>query len=99
MPQNALYWLWLTCIADETGGDKLAIHETFKGMYLPRETAKVFLETCMDRPVSTSTLNTAQFTQYLDKIQVFASSELGIVLPLPGDLAFEAFQEYYKDRL
>ena len=98
VPQNALYWLWVTCVADETGMDKDAVHFEFKSRFIGLEEVPGF-DCPIIRPKSTSTLETARFTQYLDKIQVFAASELGIVLPSPGDKAFEAFEEYYKDRL
>ena len=45
---------------------------------------------------STKDLNTFEFKQYLDKIQIFAASELGITLPDPEDLKFEAFKQYYS---
>jgi len=51
------------------------------------------------RPISTSKLNTAQFTAYLEKVQVLASSELGIVLPVPEDRIFEEFYEQYENRI
>ena len=97
--QNSLYWLWLSCISHETGGDKDAIHDYFKDEFLPKETVKSLPGIVYDRPVSTSKLDTVQFTQYLEKVQVFASSELGIVLPSPVDKAFEAFEEFYKNRI
>ncbi len=96
--QNALYWLWLTCIADETGNDKDILHDEFGKMFLPKRSGNFFGEV-IEKAVSTTTLNKAQFTEYLDKIQVFVSSELGIKLPNPEDLALESFYEYYKNRL
>jgi hypothetical protein len=47
---------------------------------------------------STTTLNTAEFTAYLEKIQIFASAELGIVLPNPDDLYFDSMVDYYADK-
>jgi hypothetical protein len=44
-------------------------------------------------------MDTAQFTAYLEKVQTFASVELGIVLPNPEDLAFESFEEFYKNKI
>lgn len=46
----------------------------------------------------TSSLNTQQFTLFIEKIQAWAASELGIVLPIPEDLIFQQFLEYYEDR-
>jgi len=98
MPQNALYWLWIQCIASETGGDKEQIHEELKVMYLPTKRIRGLFDE-VARPMSTTALDTKQFTEFLEKVQVFASSELGIVLPTPDDLAFEQFESYYQYKI
>jgi hypothetical protein len=96
LPQNRLYWLWLACISFETGNDKNDLHDEFRKRYLPiKET--IVLEIRKKKLTSTTELNSKQFTQYLDKIQIFASAELGIKLPDPTDLYFEQFYEQYKD--
>ena len=94
--QNALYWLWLTCIEKETGNDKIDLHEYFKQEFLGHITKEVF-NTEVYPLRSTTGLNTKEFTDYLNKIQVFVASELGIVLPLPEDQHFSEFYEKYKD--
>jgi hypothetical protein len=96
--QNSLYWLWLTCIRQETGNDKETLHEYFKQEFLGRRTVEIF-NTEVYPLRSTTGLNTKEFTDYLDKIKVFAGTELGIILPLPEDLCFKAFYERYKDFL
>ena len=98
LDQNALYWLWLTCIENEQGQDKDDLHEYFAKKYLPMVEKKVF-ETIIYSKGSTKKLNTAEFKHYLDKIQVFSSSELSISLPNPDDLHFEEFKNHYKDYL
>ena len=95
LPQNRAYWLWLTCIADETGNDKDYLHRFFGEKFLPVKERVVFGEVIRE-PISTKKLDTAQFTQYLEKIRVFAAEE-GIVLPNPGDLCWEQFYIQYKD--
>ena len=95
--QNSLYWLWLTCIQTETGNDKNYLHEYFKTIYLTPETIKLF-----GIPVeikSTKLLDTKQFTEYLNKIQIFASTELAIDLPDPNNVIWESFYDYYSDKL
>lgn len=96
LPQNSLYWLWIGCICAETGNEKKDLHEVFSVMYLPIETNVIFGHS-IERPISTTKLNTKQFTDYLDRIQQFASSELGIILPDPKDLYFAQFYEQYKN--
>ena len=96
--QNALYWLWLTCIEKETGNEKEYLHEYFKQEYLGRETKEVF-NTEVYPLRSTTGLNTKQFTNYLERIKVFASVELGITLPLPFEKHFNDFYNKYINEL
>ena len=96
LDQNKLYWLWLSCIAKETGNDKDDLHEYFIYKYLNPELVQVF-EKMIYKRLSTSTLDTKQFTGYLNKIQIFANTELAIELPNPEDKKFAEFYEYYKD--
>jgi hypothetical protein len=94
--QNSLYWLWLTCIQQHTGNDKVYLHDYFRGKYLSGITIKIFgIE--QFKLKSTTELNTYEFKQYLDKIQEFSNTELGIDLPNPEDLRFSEFQEHYKN--
>jgi len=97
IPQNKLYWLWINAISKDTGNDPADLHLYFGEKWLPKDSYLIFGEVNL-RPLSTTKLNTAEFTAYLDKIQIFASAELGIVLPQPDDLVFEQFAEYYKNR-
>jgi hypothetical protein len=95
--QNSLMWLWLTCIEQETGQDRNELHDLFKDLYiLPVEVEvlgrKIIRHTTTDK-------DTLQFKEYLDKIQIFASTELGIKLPDPADQYWQEFYEYYIDKL
>lgn len=98
LPQNKLYWMWLGCISSETGNEVKDLHEHFTEYYLPRETIRIF-DKVTERPISTTKLSTAEFTIYLDKIEMFASSELGIVLPHPEDIFFAEFYDKYQNAL
>jgi hypothetical protein len=95
LPQNSLYWLWIACIADETGADRNQVHDEMKAMLLPRETVRGLFGD-VPRPVSTSKLDTAQFTAYLEKVEAFALTDLDIRLPKPGDAVFDQFEEKYS---
>lgn len=79
LPQNALYWVWNTIIAEELGYMPEEIHATFKAMFLTDKTSRL--------PVvrSTATLNTAEFTEYMQNIERTAA-ELGITLPRPDEI-------------
>ena len=95
--QNSLYWLWLTCIEDETGNNRDDLHEEyFKKTYIRPKELTIFGRTAYRR--STKDLSTSQFKEYLDKIQIDMAQE-GIALPNPEDLIWDSFYEHYKDKL
>ena len=93
--QNNLYWLWLTCIEQETGNDRKYLHIFFAKKYLPITETKVFNEIIYDR-TSTQDLNTLSFKHYLDKIQIYSNTDIGIELPNPEDEKFKYFKEHYS---
>lgn len=93
--QNSLYWLWIACIADETGNEKMYLHEFFKGKFLGYNEQVVFGQV-VTTPKTTTTLDTKQFTNYLEDIKVFAAAELGIILPDPEDRYWQDFYDRYK---
>ncbi len=95
--QNSLYWLWLTCIEFETGNDRSDLHEFFKTKYLVPEIKNIFGSNVEIR--TTTDLNTTQFKYLLDQVQIFASTELSIILPDPEDKKWEEFYSYYSDKL
>ena len=95
LDQNRLYWLWLTCIAQNTGNKKESLHEYFVWKYIQPEFQQVF-EKLIYKRLSTTLLDTQQFTKYLNKIQLFANTELSIELPNPEDLKFAEFKDYYE---
>lgn len=96
LDQNALMWLWLSCISQHTGHEKDELHDYFRAKYLPIQSKDVMGET-LQKLTSTTSLNTAEFAQYLTKIQTFAISEIGVQLPDPADLHFAEFVEHYKN--
>ena len=98
IPQNRLYWLYVTCIADETGNSKEDIHAYIKQTFLKIEDV-VIGNVSIAKTLSTTSLNTAMMTNLINKIVVWASSELGIILPDPADYQWQQFYERYKDRL
>jgi len=87
--QNAYYWFLLTMLETDTGNDKEDLHEYFKEKWL-RDTYKqisVFPDSIGDLTYTKSTtkLTTLEMEDYLEKIRVFASRELGCFLPLPNE--------------
>lgn len=94
--QNDLMWLWIACISSETGQDQDSIHDCFKKKFLGFKEKIIFNER-LESIATTTKLDTKQFTQYLNHIKVFASSELGIILPDRESQYWSQFYEQYKD--
>lgn len=81
--QNAMYWGHiLPTIADETGHNAEELHFFFKRMFMPRKYIKVGKKRVLADPTTTS-LTTKEFMEYVEKILVFSSQELGIEWHLP----------------
>lgn len=92
--QNALMWMWFKCIEEDTGNESQDLHDYYCSLFLQR-TATLGGRTV--RVVgTTSSLDTAEMTAFLNKIQAHAARELGIVLPLPQDRYYHEFYENYK---
>ena len=80
--QQGLYFgPWMTTIVADTGNDKDDLHDVFKRMFLEPEEKMV-----LGHPVivySTKNLDTAEFSEFMMKVEAFAGTELGIMLPQP----------------
>jgi len=106
LPQNNLYWMLVAAIAAESAGydlagrvdknQKQAVHRHLRNKFLQKHKVAVFNEPIY-LPQSTTELNTAEFTQYLDDIYEWAREEHGIMLPRPDDLGWESFCQTYAD--
>ena len=89
LSQNKLYFMWMKVIGDSIGYTSEEMHAIMADEFLTTE----FVEyggNKIKRDKSTSRLNTKEFTEYLENIDRWAASEMGIVLPSPEDLYFEA---------
>ena len=94
IPQNKLYRLWLKLIAEETGHTEDELHAYFKAIFLEKQYKVVFNEQ-VEIEASTTRLSTKEFTTFLDKIYLFASETLGMILPKPDDICFNEFYTNY----
>lgn len=97
IPQNSLYWMWVGLIADETGNNPDELHEVFKVMFLGSKTVEIAGIT-HEIPLSTTSLDTAGFTHFLERLEAWVGSELGIVLPRPEDAFWAEFEQRYGRR-
>lgn len=95
--QNRLERLWLCCISAETGHDSNELHDYFKEKWIEPKEVIIFGEKKLI--YSTRDMNTVQFKNFLDKIRIFAATELNITLPIPKDKAWDQFYETFRDKL
>jgi hypothetical protein len=93
LKSNNLYWMWINCIHNETGNDADDLHEYFAKKYLPWITKEVLGEE-ISRRISTTQLDSKQFTEYLDRIKA-EMLNLGIYLPEPQEQGWEQFYVQY----
>lgn len=94
IPQNDLMWMWLTCIERETGTPKDDIYMYYCKKFLMKT---IQVGEKWERIYNTSSkLNTEQMTEFLNKIQADALTELGITLPQPEDRFFEQFYAQFN---
>lgn len=90
--------MWINCISKETGNEPNDLHEYFGELKFPKVEVKMFDGSTRTKPMSTTKMDTVQFKEVLDWIQMFASTELGLILPNPEDKYFEEMANYYNDR-
>lgn len=96
LAQNRLMWLWFACIERETGQPAHDLHDYYCLAYLPKDIADPKTGEAVRVGGHTSTLTTAAFTDFLNKVQADAATELGITLPTPEDESWEEFENEYK---
>lgn len=94
LDQNALMWLWFTCISDETGTPIQVVHDYYCSKFLRRlitwnRTTRTIVE-------GTSKLSKERMSVFMNNVQADALSEFGIRLPLPEDKYYEEFCQTYK---
>lgn len=83
---NAYYWVLMSILEGETGQDQDSLHDFFKTKFLQKRKV-VFRQTGEECEVqgSTSTLDSFNFMEYIDKVRAFAIQELNIYLPTPNE--------------
>lgn len=92
--QNAMMWMWFTCLSQDTGATKDDFYDYYREKFLSRTVIINGNETKVT--TGTSKLDTLAMTEFLNKVQADAASEFGVKLPTPEDLYWEEFQNYYK---
>lgn len=91
LAQNRLMWAWYKQIAthlEETMGEihsDQAIHALMKQTFLPMQVATIRGEVVRERK-STAKLNTKDMSEYMEKIDMWCSRDLGLVLDHTEDV-------------
>jgi hypothetical protein len=84
LSQNALYFKWVSIVANETGNSQDDVHEAFKQKFCPPRVVKIGDD---ERSIYTTTkLTTQEMTDYINKVYAYVTSELGYLLPLPEEM-------------
>lgn len=92
--QNSLMWMWFACIERETGTSAQDVHDYYCKKFLCRV---ITIGEKMEKVVGeTKRMNVTQMTEFLNKIQADAQTELGIRLPLPEDRFFNEFYSQFN---
>lgn len=87
--QNALLHKWFDIIAKHTGYADAEIKELYRDMFLGTE-PRDFGGTIREIRRSTTALTTPEFSEFMDRVYQHATSELGILLPVPEELGRDA---------
>lgn len=95
LAQNRLMWMWFKCLEDETGQPSQDWHDYYCKKFVSREMVTPDGE-IVSLAGHTSTMNTAQMTDFLNKVQADAATEWGVTLPLPEDLGYDEFRLQYE---
>jgi hypothetical protein len=82
--QNKLYWMWVGILADELGYTKIEMHESLVQSLLAPVVKEIHGKMITIWP-STTSLKVGEFAEFLNDIDVFSITDLGITLPKPMD--------------
>lgn len=89
-PQNRYYWgVIVEILSEHTGFTKDEMHEVLKHKFLRKSLWVVKKGGLMELSVisySTTELTTSEMEDYLSQIRIWASEDLGLVLPLPNEV-------------
>ena len=92
--QNSLTWLWFNCIETETGTPSQVVHDYYCSKFLRKRIVWMGTERWIVQ--GTSKLKKDAMSDFLNKVQADALTEMGIRLPDPEDMYYEAFYQTYK---
>lgn len=95
LSQNRLMWMWFRCLEAESGQSSQDWHDYYCKKLVSREMVTPDGE-IVKLAGHTSTMNTAQMTDFLNKVQADAATEWGVTLPSPEDVGYDDFRLQYE---
>jgi len=82
--ENRYYWgVVIKILSDETGYSDNEMHDALRMLFLLDRERKV------PTLISTTSLSTVQFEEYMSKVRAWASSDLDVYIPEPNEVDFE----------
>lgn len=93
IPQNRLMWMWFNCIEEETGTPAMDVHDHYCKMFTLEPITINGRQEMVVR--GTKNMDTAKFTEFLEKVRADVATESGIRLPSPDEQGFEEFARIY----
>lgn len=91
--QIRLLWMWLECIQQATGDRPTDLYKFYCATFLKQR--KTVFGNEVELAGTTSELDKAGMSAFLDNVRADAMQRLGIRLPLPEDRVFEQFSKTY----
>lgn len=100
LDQNALFHLWVKVVADEIGEPSFErcqrdIKRTILGM---KEDVNRFTGEVIQDDYKTSEMSVGELSSFMDKMKIWAQTELGCYLPYYKDPGYEEMASEYKYR-
>lgn len=98
--QNALYWKWLSLMADHFNEKSLShhytkeeMHDLMRHLYLGYEDIKVGNTIIKGQLKSTADLDRSEMSEYMQKIEAWAAQH-DLLLPIPDEKQYEEWAKY-----
>lgn len=81
--QNALWWVYVTILANEIGYNKNEMHEILKMKFLKKQKVDEKTGECFEYLKSTTELNKTEFGEMINSLVQWAAETFNVVMPLP----------------
>ena len=89
LPQNRLLRAWEKLVADYTGDTPKSVHKDLLDEFPVYVTRKNFLGKEVTVQKTTSDFDKKEMSEYMNKVEMFVNSGLGVQLPRPEDFAMD----------